>query len=132
MAAFTGTGLVRFAAWAPPTFPTPLQPCRPAAIASALSIVIAVSSVPCTTSAGQVISPRRPVMSSRVSRQRPGSTMDSCGRDFHFAIHVAFSASSAMMMLATVPANSSTGPTDAHMSIMPWYAAATSGCSAPA
>ena len=103
-----------------------------AAISSACSMVMAVSSVPCTTSAGHVISPRRGVTSSRVSRQRAGSAISSFGRACHLATHFGFSSASSMMMVATALARSSTGPTDSHMSTMPWLAASVSGSSSAA
>ena len=63
------------------------------AVASALprlSIVIAVSAVPWTMNAGQVISPTRSVMSSRSNKVVEGSANASFGLAFHFAVHFGF------------------------------------------
>ena len=54
---------------------TPEQPDRPAHSCSASAISIDMSAVPWITSAGQSISPRRSVMSSRSNRQSAGACM---------------------------------------------------------
>lgn len=61
------------AEWVPPSMATtPVLWDRPAARARALSMEMETSAVPWTTRAGTAISPRRPVMSSRLMRALSG------------------------------------------------------------
>src|SRR5580704_5570628 len=73
MAAVTSSGWVTFeACGASSTVTNVTGPPRASRTASARASGIAVSAVPCTINAGQVISARRPVMSSRSIRHRNG------------------------------------------------------------
>ena len=87
--------------------------------------------VPWTTRAGQVISPSRPVMSSRPCKQFDGSSIASFGRLRHLAIHFGFSSASSMMSVATGLARSSMGPTASHVSTIPCSSASRSGSGTP-